>query len=144
MGGLLGDDAGIIPARAGFTEILGMRMSRPTDHPRSRGVYMLMSMPDIRIMGSSPLARGLPSARPNETASRVDHPRSRGVYLSAPHMSGEDLDHPRSRGVYKPEKRTETHVFGSSPLARGLLMGLPEGWVTGGIIPARAGFTNDP
>ena len=32
-------DKGIIPARAGFTSIRSRTISRPRDHPRSRGVY---------------------------------------------------------------------------------------------------------
>ena len=30
-------------------------------------------------------------------------------------------DHPRSRGVYDPNTNTDTFIYGSSPLARGLL-----------------------
>ena len=49
----------IIPARAGFTlcwpyVILGMM-----DHPRSRGVYAATPRMAARMVGSSPLARGL-------------------------------------------------------------------------------------
>ena len=50
----------IIPARAGFTR----RRSRPPpprwDHPRSRGVYDVMTASGWPVAGSSPLARGLP------------------------------------------------------------------------------------
>ena len=57
--GLAAIQAGIIPARAGFT-----RCGRPTtgpswDHPRSRGVYKCGMGPNIFCRGSSPLARGL-------------------------------------------------------------------------------------
>ena len=71
---------GIIPARAGFTAASTSRPSRPTDHPRSRGVYLVgdagvaagrriiparagftpsCQCHSARIAGSSPLARGL-------------------------------------------------------------------------------------
>ena len=52
---------GIIPARAGFT--VHVPTSRPdvSDHPRSRGVYVLPNPRAPIIMGSSPLARGLPA-----------------------------------------------------------------------------------
>ena len=50
---------GIIPARAGFT--VGTGTSRPQrgDHPRSRGVYEIIFSLSSRVLGSSPLARGL-------------------------------------------------------------------------------------
>ena len=49
----------IIPARAGFTTAANPPVSPRTDHPRSRGVYILQfSALDFRG-GSSPLARGL-------------------------------------------------------------------------------------
>ena len=57
---LLGDDAGIIPARAGFTRPRNRGRSSSADHPRSRGVYMLISVSSRLGWGSSPLARGLP------------------------------------------------------------------------------------
>ena len=53
-------------------------------------------------------------------------------------------DHPRSRGVYLQTKMQTGRDAGSSPLARGLLVGaLPLGRPFG-IIPARAGFTGRP
>ena len=50
-------------------------------------------------------------------------------------------DHPRSRGVYCAGVRVLPSVSGSSPLARGLLGGAGDITAVGGIIPARAGFT---
>ena len=49
----------IIPARAGFTPARPSARGRPADHPRSRGVYALVCAPAGRVVGSSPLARGL-------------------------------------------------------------------------------------
>ena len=40
MGGL---GAGIIPARAGFTDKLRSLRGHDKDHPRSRGVYLVIS-----------------------------------------------------------------------------------------------------
>ena len=51
---------GIIPARAGFTCAWYSQGHRPSDHPRSRGVYVGASIYPITKGGSSPLARGLP------------------------------------------------------------------------------------
>ena len=54
------NDARIIPARAGFTRVVGTMCSRCADHPRSRGVYTPFKWPSPHFLGSSPLARGLP------------------------------------------------------------------------------------
>ena len=91
---------GIIPARAGFTSHENLGGLPDADHPRSRGVY-LRPMP-VRTWqwGSSPLARGLPSASAACDSDRADHPRSRGVYADG--GEGRKVD------------------VGSSPLARGL------------------------
>ena len=51
--------AGIIPARAGFTEASEATPSGPRDHPRSRGVYVARGKMTMSADGSSPLARGL-------------------------------------------------------------------------------------
>ena len=50
---------GIIPARAGFTAGVHPRVSRPPDHPRTRGVYAGPLMGGATRGGSSPHARGL-------------------------------------------------------------------------------------
>ena len=51
--------AGIIPARAGFTQTLGWMPITNEDHPRSRGVYTVVAACASGASGSSPLARGL-------------------------------------------------------------------------------------
>ena len=55
--------AGIIPARAGFTQDGEVIIDRLTDHPRSRGVYIGGLGEAGDDSGSSPLARGLPRSR---------------------------------------------------------------------------------
>ena len=54
----------IIPARAGFTGRRAAIRRRPGDHPRSRGVYGFQAFALVVLVGSSPLARGLPSKLP--------------------------------------------------------------------------------
>ena len=49
----------IIPARAGFTRWGSVGKPSATDHPRSRGVYLTVSVVTASYAGSSPLARGL-------------------------------------------------------------------------------------
>ena len=51
--------AGIIPARAGFTQTIGWMPINNEDHPRSRGVYTVVAACASGASGSSPLARGL-------------------------------------------------------------------------------------
>ena len=91
---------GIIPARAGFTEV--------------------RSWLDTEPLGSSPLARGL---RGHGLSWRL----WRGIIPArAGFTSGECLrlapspDHPRSRGVYDAGNAKSLAPGGSSPLARGL------------------------
>ena len=61
----LGCGAGrrIIPARAGFTRGGARGWHAVRDHPRSRGVYRELRGGQVASRGSSPLARGLRSAR---------------------------------------------------------------------------------
>ena len=49
----------IIPARAGFTGTSPSSPTSATDHPRSRGVYVVYDHLPPEQVGSSPLARGL-------------------------------------------------------------------------------------
>ena len=118
---LLGRQAGIIPARAGFTSPPYGRRSRGSDHPRSRGVYVeaFHAFIDwVRII-----------------------PARAGFTRRARSMTWPVGDHPRSRGVYSWARTTGRSSGGSSPLARGLLSTAWDAALTAGIIPARAGFT---
>ena len=132
---------GIIPARAGFTLLHGGVGLEEGDHPRSRGVYAGPRVPSQAMAGSSPLARGL---LPPEAATmiRARIIPARAGFTCRRHGGGRDRpDHPRSRGVYDALGLRRRRLPGSSPLARGLRV--TEGAVAdcGGIIPARAGFT---
>ena len=133
--------AGIIPARAGFTQTPRPRSSTGTDHPRSRGVYADGFESAFVPSGSSPLARGLPRhpGAPGRSARII--PARAGFTMSPESWVPVLTDHPRSRGVYDGDPLYIDVIFGSSPLARGL-RGLPAVAGPGGrIIPARAGFT---
>ena len=114
----------IIPARAGFTRTRRSARSSATDHPRSRGVYLLVASEASMACGSSPLARGLhrPGGRPARVAGII----------------------PARAGFTGDEEGVGGGVRGSSPLARGLPMRCACPFHRGGIIPARAGFTSPP
>ena len=132
---------GIIPARAGFTTHWTRRSGPTWDHPRSRGVYPVMSMRRTASSGSSPLARGLQSPFEIKYDLRRIIPARAGFTLNPRFLMTVQRDHPRSRGVYSTAGPSPATGPGSSPLARGL----PDGWRGAGprpgIIPARAGFT---
>ena len=113
--------SGIIPARAGFTDLF--RSGQAGDH------------------GSSPLARGLRLVGGvRQVAVRIIPARA-GFTRSCPPASRPATDHPRSRGVYRTSHPLIPSPGGSSPLARGLPTGESGLPASDGIIPARAGFT---
>ena len=137
------DPAGprIIPARAGFTSSRTRPDHGAPDHPRSRGVYMAPMTMVPQSAGSSPLARGLPTAAHGEERMERIIPARAGFTSSSKTASLLDRDHPRSRGVYASALAVAGTVGGSSPLARGLPSVIAAHARFPGIIPARAGFT---
>ena len=141
---LLGDDAGIIPARAGFTRTRAGSSRPGRDHPRSRGVYMMGTSRPNGMHGSSPLARGLHVHHgPRGPGWRIIPARA-GFTLRVLPAGGRRRDHPRSRGVYDAAESERMVMCGSSPLARGLLSSSLRAVCGARIIPARAGFTPRP
>ena len=131
----------IIPARAGFTKGFTMWFNYVTDHPRSRGVYLIPCHCHFSSFGSSPLARGLPGRQFLSVSVAGIIPARAGFTVPEVEHSPLEGDHPRSRGVYRNLPRPILPTHGSSPLARGLLPSscLPPNVCR--IIPARAGFT---
>ena len=81
-------------------------------------------------------------ATPNSPAAGIIPARA-GFTSSTSGATRRGPDHPRSRGVYGPMTPIRPGRPGSSPLARGLRAA--DGRARGGegIIPARAGFTDD-
>ena len=93
--------------------------------------------------GSSPLARGLlPLGAVGPPLPGIIPARA-GFTRRSSRTGARWPDHPRSRGVYQGRDRPDPRRGGSSPLARGLPGGDLPGEISGGIIPARAGFTHD-
>ena len=133
--------AGIIPARAGFTTSPTTTPPGKEDHPRSRGVYREGIRVDQADTGSSPLARGLQTGLTRCTASARIIPARAGVTAVAAPYWGCSGGHSRSRGVYCCCCPILALFWGSSPLARGL-RDMSDYYDFGRrIIPARAGFT---
>ena len=148
--GLRRDDApdrvpgGIIPARAGFTSLGPAGMILSWDHPRSRGVYETLHPATLTVLGSSPLARGLPLRPPLLSGRAGIIPARAGFTIPSFGYPKLSPDHPRSRGVYVSGPSSLANPSGSSPLARGLLSPSPACGARHRIIPARAGFTRRP
>ena len=115
--------ARIIPARAGFTLRAFQPSSRHRDHPRSRGVYDVKTGSGRPVLGSSPLARGLPGTTPDNDGGNRIIPARAGFTNATCSARKEQMDHPRSRGVYPRSGSVLWCGVGSSPLARGLLPG---------------------
>ena len=131
----------IIPARAGFTRDSCPISRTWGDHPRSRGVYTTPRPCGRGTGGSSPLARGLqrPGRRVVDLARII--PARAGFTHRRKWRREDPQDHPRSRGVYAASGQASSVAPGSSPLARGLPVIVPENMSGSRIIPARAGFT---
>ena len=91
--------------------------------------------------GSSPLARGLRGRAGIGPCSVGIIPARAGFTGFTTHTCTVNRDHPRSRGVYRKGAGRYRGHGGSSPLARGLPIGLSQRPPTNRIIPARAGFT---
>ena len=132
---------GIIPARAGFTKMTTADMIVMRDHPRSRGVYRIGLCDGRSPIGSSPLARGLLQVTTQAIFTNGIIPARAGFTTEVTLCNVPWEDHPRSRGVY-PSETFQLPVYGgSSPLARGLRGDHSRALGRSGIIPARAGFT---
>ena len=116
-------------------------MSRPPDHPRSRGVYTFAHSSFEATTGSSPLARGLPAPTRGRRPGTGIIPARAGFTRNQLKTCASSEDHPRSRGVYFAQDPILSTLQGSSPLARGLQQACRVPQVRSGIIPARAGFT---
>ena len=137
-------EAGIIPARAGFTITVWPPRSVVRDHPRSRGVYQPPLPLSMFSMGSSPLARGLRRRFRGQNGVRFPVgiiPARAGFTCTVFSVEHCDRDHPRSRGVYWCVHSSTCVGVGSSPLARGLPGVILARLGNMRIIPARAGFT---
>ena len=112
------------------------------DHPRSRGVYLRSAAEPPFGAGSSPLARGLLLYGLAMGRRHGIIPARAGFTRNGKNHHARPRDHPRSRGVYAPFLWPALKMYGSSPLARGLLAPCNLDVALDRIIPARAGFTN--
>ena len=132
---------GLIPARAGNTDLAGHNVHRFRAHPRSRGEHFYQSPLAGGFWGSSPLARGTPGADLPPAASTGLIPARAGNTIASVAGDAMDWAHPRSRGEHLRVLMGEHYAQGSSPLARGTHVPGVDCRTGTGLIPARAGNT---
>ena len=101
MVALTGDtDLRIIPACAGFTDLLTVDTFSGEDHPRMRGVYHTETTRRVSFHGSSPHARGLPVTGGDGFEWGGIIPACAGFTAGGTVHARKIWDHPRMRGVY--------------------------------------------
>ena len=133
-----------IPARAGNTRYVHVRVRAAPVHPRSRGEHAGTEGGGNVTYGSSPLARGtLPPERPAGQDRRFIPARAGNTNSPGDACMWWTV-HPRSRGEHLRRQFGLAPDLGSSPLARGT----PSSGLFRGaglrFIPARAGNTPWP
>ena len=132
---------GLIPARAGNTDVKYRGINGDRAHPRSRGEHSEIRTKSTGDAGSSPLARGTRPAAPICAAYAGLIPaRAGNTYSSFSDWLGIGA-HPRSRGEHLMLLYVVPPSLGSSPLARGTLIFALMSDSSIGLIPARAGNT---
>ena len=134
-------DRGLIPARAGNTDVPGPAGIPGRAHPRSRGEHRSTNRKFPGSSGSSPLARGTRGHAHQPVADQGLIPARAGNTLAG--MLGASISraHPRSRGEHVSAAKTSNRPQGSSPLARGPPAQFHGATARYGLIPARAGTT---
>ena len=133
---------GLIPARAGNTNLTISSTSTSRAHPRSRGEHFQWGAHFGMIAGSSPLARGTRSTGIPCFHSPRLIPARAGNTLLVPGPYRRRRAHPRSRGEHGLKMASGEPQAGSSPLARGTPSISSPQVTASGLIPARAGNTS--
>ena len=112
--------AGIIPALAGNTVVLQDSEFCIRDHPRSRGEYPFHHVKCKRVIGSSPLSRGILTETSGVVTITRIIPALAGNTFTHLISIHRPRDHPRSRGEYSKIIHSDLPEPGSSPLSRGI------------------------
>ena len=137
-------DRGIIPAHAGCTFRTDQLWSGDGDHPRSRGVHVVVDDDNHWCGGSSPLTRGAQGGVGVHRSTAGIIPAHAGCTVPGLRSRCPPPDHPRSRGVHPNRETWAGSSWGSSPLTRGAQGAGPKAGHSSGIIPAHAGCTAGP
>ena len=131
----------IIPARAGPTLYLEIQGCFLTDHPRSCGANVSVSVCHCYSPGSSPLVRGQPMGFGQWQYGLRIIPARAGPTICRRSASTCNADHPRSCGANMTWTQIDDGLNGSSPLVRGQPPEYAKITRLYRIIPARAGPT---
>ena len=134
-------ETGIIPAHAGKTWNSPRALSRPWDHPRSRGENYGPGLGLVDEPGSSPLTRGKLSSFPRPSTPDRIIPAHAGKTIFPSTWTGVLQDHPRSRGENSTASASLWRLLGSSPLTRGKPSSSQSSPTRQRLIPAHAGKT---
>ena len=131
----------IIPARAGQTSWRHCVWTATPDHPRACGANLIKFTVFLIDDGSSPRVRGKPTnVERTPYAIRIIPARAGQTAMSAS-LSSPAPDHPRACGANLTPTGSNMVGLGSSPRVRGKLLSVGQAFVSGRIIPARAGQT---
>ena len=109
-----------------------------------RGEHVLPLSPSMKHWGSSPLARGAHTGCGARWFRMGIIPACAGSTARSRRGDTCRRDHPRLRGEHIMVAGFDSHMAGSSPLARGARRGLTSPHRSPGIIPACAGSTSPP
>ena len=132
---------GLIPARAGKTPWLGLRVSVSAAHPRACGENLTFVVRPRGREGSSPRVRGKRRCGwPTGWGPRLIPARA-GKTNGARGWSGGDWAHPRACGENRSTSHLPNVLGGSSPRVRGKRPLCLRPILRFGLIPARAGKT---
>ena len=129
----------ITPACAGNRQSARWCTLRRKDHPRLRGEQRSLSISELSILGSPPLARGTVTNVIAVLALIRITPACAGNSRAAHQSRGHGGDHPRLRGEQYAPLYGHSPSVGSPPLARGTARHLPDAVFFAGITPACAG-----
>ncbi len=132
---------GLIPAGAGRTTAPSLSSRATRAHPRWRGADTGGRFSLTRASGSSPLARGGPSAMRRQEARDGLIPAGAGRTTSTTRSGAPSRAHPRWRGADLCSSALASRLSGSSPLARGGHVRDRQVRVGRRLIPAGAGRT---
>ena len=134
---------GLIPARAGKTRLRVRSLWLIRAHPRACGENMILCSPVASTWGSSPRVRGKLLHRHRRPFERRLIParagKTRFRYLASFPVPA----HPRACGENPLTKSLGDATEGSSPRVRGKRKSCLTSTVSGGLIPARTGKTQE-
>ncbi len=134
---------GLIPARAGSTDVAQSGILGGEAHPRASGEHSASASRPTISSGSSPRERGAPRPRARCAGRHGLIPARAGSTSSGPGLRGPSRAHPRASGEHPPRASHSAGPSGSSPRERGAQVEHRAREAVERLIPARAGSTPD-